>query len=77
MFFVRSDGAGRARDEGHGRPVRRLWRWWLMMNDGVPGVLFENRRLDLAAKITIDAGVVDEEVAGHVLGEGPLSIRHT
>src|SRR5437870_9401169 len=48
-----------------------------MVNDGSPGVFRENRRLDLAAKVAIDAGVVDEEVARHVPGIGPLSIRHT
>src|SRR5262245_36815211 len=57
--------------------MHRVFRLWLLGNDGMPGVLRENRRLDLAAKVAIDAGIIDEEVAGHVLGVGPLSIRHT
>lgn len=48
-----------------------------MVNDGMTGVLLENRRFDLAAEVAIDAGIIDEEVAGHVLGIGALGIGHT
>ena len=47
-----------------------------MVNDRMPGLRPENGWFNLAAKVAIDARVVDEEVAGNVLRVGPVSIRH-
>src|SRR4051794_39681353 len=46
------------------------------MHEGVPIALREDRGGELPAGVAVDAGRIDEEVAGSVLGESLLRVRH-
>src|SRR5690349_10644684 len=76
MLFARSNGARRTSDQRHRGPVQSRLRLWLSGNDRMSGVLRKYGGFDLPAEIAIDTRIGDEEVAGHVLRVGPLSIRH-
>src|SRR5215471_12767709 len=49
----------------------------LMVYGGVIAYVFENRRCDLPAQVTVDAGVIDEEVTLDVFGIRTVGIGHT
>src|SRR5215217_7949716 len=67
MAFDCADRAGRTRDEGHHRELRLIVCFGLMIDAALVAVIVKDRGRELTTRIAIDAGGVNEEVAGDIL----------
>ena len=75
-LFSHADRRRRAGDQRHGGPMLLHGGFRLMRNDRVVPFFLEDRRRYLPAQVAIDTCVIDEEVAGHILGISILWIGH-
>src|SRR6185369_12914928 len=71
-----ANGACRTADEGVQSAPPVLRAVGLVMDEGVLAGLTKNRRSELTAGIAVDAGRVDEEVAGDILRDTLVEVRH-
>ena len=71
-----ADRAGRAADEGPQRLGTLLGVGRLPVHEGVVRPLGEHRRRHLAAGVAVDAGGIDEKIAGDILGDPFANVGH-
>jgi hypothetical protein len=71
-----TNGSGGTRYECHERAMQFAGISRLVVDAGLPAVIAEDGRSDLSARVAIDAGGVDEELAGDVFGEALVYLGH-
>src|SRR5262249_2099035 len=76
VFSERADGAGGAADQGVQGLASVLGRSGLAADEGVSVALREDGGGELATGVAVDARLVHEEIAGGVLRDALLDVRH-
>jgi hypothetical protein len=76
MFGSRSDGSGRAGDERHQGKARLVCGGGLAIDDGLFVVIAKRRGRDLATRIAVDTGIIDEKITGDVVWQATGDMSH-
>jgi hypothetical protein len=63
----RSDRSGRTRNERHHRAFCLNFILRLVINAALIAVIAKDRRRELATRVAVDAGGIDEKISRHVL----------
>src|SRR4029078_468173 len=76
VFSYSADGTGGTSNQGHQGKTRLGFGFRLVIDAALLAVVAKNRRRELAAGVAVDAGRVNEEIAGDILRQAQLNVCH-